>query len=181
MQREDANNNNLEPFGTYKQLVALEELPLPEQPLKQEKRSIGLKGGASARQIYQVNYKKSQQLQLSKGNSTKMKLTKIFSNLRGQLSGQQSLEAKQTEKEQDTAVRGRNITFHTFEIFDFYVFQQFIFTHPIKSKSFYPDHLLHTYALFQCISGLDIICLPLLAIELDFELDFSKMLIQFCY
>jgi len=106
MQREDANNNNLEPFGTYKQLVALEELPLPEQPLKQEKRSIGLKGGASARQIYQVNYKKSQQLQLSKGNSTKMKLTKIFSNLRGQLSGQQSLEAKQTEKEQDTAVRG---------------------------------------------------------------------------
>jgi len=35
-----------------------------------------------------------------------MKLTKIFSNLRGQLSGQQSLEAKQTEKEQDTAVRG---------------------------------------------------------------------------
>ena len=116
MQREDANNNNLEPFGTYKQLVALEELPLPEQPLKQEKRSIGLKGGASARQIYQVNYKKSQQLQLSKGNSTKMKLTKIFSNLRGQLSGQQSLEAKQTEKEQDTAVRGRNILFHTFRI-----------------------------------------------------------------
>ena len=114
MQREDANNNNLEPFGTYKQLVALEELPLPEQPLKQEKRSIGLKGGATARQIYQVNYKKSQQLQLSKGNSTKMKLTKIFSNLRGQLSGQQSPEAKQTEKEQDTAVRGKNILFHTF-------------------------------------------------------------------
>ena len=54
MQKEDANNNNLEPFGTYKQLVALEELPLPEQPLKQEKRSVGFKGGASARQIYQV-------------------------------------------------------------------------------------------------------------------------------
>jgi len=71
MQKEDANNNNLEPFGTYKQLVALEELPLPEQPLKQEKRSVGFKGGASARQIYQVNYKKSQQLQLSKSNSTK--------------------------------------------------------------------------------------------------------------
>lgn len=120
MQKEDANNNNLEqPCGSYKQLVALEEvLPLPEhQPLKQEKRSIGFKGGASARQIYQVNYKKSQQLlQLNKGNSTKMKLTKIFSNLRGQLSGQQSLDAKQTEKEQDTTVRGRNI-FHTFTVF----------------------------------------------------------------
>lgn len=111
-QSPDANNNQsshsrVASWGTYKQKTQQEGIEVARfDPVVLEGSKRCVKSFATARQIYQVNYKKSQQ-QCS-NNSKSMKLTKILSNLTRAVSREgQSGEAKGPQPiktEPDTAI-----------------------------------------------------------------------------
>ena len=117
-QSPDANNNqdnSLASWGTYKQNTQQIEV-VPSTPVEQgPKRFLAPRSFATARQIYQVNYKKSQQC----NNRGSMKLTKILSNLTRAVSrenGQSGESAKGPQPiktdQPDTAITRGRTQFH---------------------------------------------------------------------